>query len=96
MQKASRSAGSSSNAGVDGLQDAALFLLAFGVELIELVGNLASAGRIFHAEEFDDVAGNIHAAGGIDARRDAESDFARSERSAARLARLRATLSVRD
>ena len=76
---------------IDGLQDAALFFLPFAVELVESAGDLAGSRGIFHAEEFDDVAGNVHAAGGVDARRDAKGNFAGGERSpVAELARLRA------
>src|ERR1700722_13570465 len=59
-----------------GTQDSPLFLLAVGVEMIEFRGEFAGSGRIFHAEEFDHVAGHVHAAGGVDSRSDAEAYFA--------------------
>jgi len=61
-------------------QNAALFLLAAGVELVEFRGQLAGARGIFHAEKFDHVASHVHAARGIDARRDAKPDFGGSGR----------------
>ena len=60
----------------DRLQDAALFLLPVAVELIELVGQLTSADWIFDVEQFNDVAGNVHAASGVDARRNTKCNFA--------------------
>ncbi len=67
---------------IDGFDNSAFFGLAIGVELIELVCDLASARRVFHAEEFDHVAGNIHAAGGVNSWRYAKSNFTRGEWSA--------------
>ena len=79
MQKASRSAGSSSKR-ARWIHNVSLFLLTMAVELVEPIGDFASANRILYAEEFDDVAGHVHAAGGVDARSDTKSDFPRSER----------------
>ena len=70
---------------MNGIENSAFFRLTLGVELVEFVGDLAGAGRVFHAEEFDHVAGNVHAAGGVDAGRNAESNFARSQWPAADL-----------
>ena len=64
------------------MQDAALFLLAVAIELVEFVGNLTGPRGVLHAEEFDDVAGHIHPARSVDARRDAEGDFPGVERPA--------------
>ena len=85
MQKASRRAGSCSSRECDGFENAAFFFLTVGVKLVEAAGDFAGAGGVFHAEEFDDVAGHIHAAGGVDARGDAKCDFAGRERTAADL-----------
>src|SRR5580698_5692801 len=60
---------------MDGIENSALFGLTLSVELIELAGDLAGARGVFHAKEFDHVAGNIHAAGGIDSRSNAKSNF---------------------
>jgi hypothetical protein len=67
-------------AALDGLQDATFFLLALAVELVEAPGDLTGARGIFHTEEFDHVAGNIHASGRVQAGRDAECDFGGSRR----------------
>ncbi len=83
MQKASRSGGSSSTRCVDRVENAAFFLLSLGVQLIEAVGDVAGAGRVFHAEQFNDVFRHVHAAGGIQARRDAERHFAGAQRTRA-------------
>jgi len=72
-------------AGRDGLQDASFFLLTIAVQLIEPFGDLAGPQAIFHAEQFDDVAGHVHSACGIDARGDAECDFSRREGATAEL-----------
>ena len=61
-------------------QNAPLFFLAAGVELVEFAGQLAGTRRIFHAEKFDHIAGYIHAAGGIDAGRDTKPNFGGSGR----------------
>ena len=55
------------------------------VELVKPIGDFACPYWIFHAEEFDDVAGHIHAAGGVDARRDSKSDLSRSKGAATEL-----------
>src|SRR5207245_7210952 len=64
---------------MNGIQNPAFFGLPIGIELVELARNFAGADCILHAEEFDHIAGNIHAAGSIDAGRDAESNFAGCE-----------------
>src|SRR5579864_7130974 len=70
---------------MDGVQNSAFFGLTLGVKLIELVGNLAGADCVFHAEEFDHIASHVHAAGGVDSGGDAESNFARGQRPSAYL-----------
>src|SRR5579871_1659983 len=67
--------GLGSEALFDRAQDSAFFFLPIGVELIELGRKFPRPGRIFHAEQFDDIASDVHAACGIDARSNAESDF---------------------
>jgi len=62
---------------VDGAENAALFFLAFGIQAIEFSREQPGAVGIFHAEEFNHVAGYIHATGGVDARGDAEGNFSR-------------------
>ena len=47
---------------------------AVGVEAVELFGERLCAVRLARGEEFDDVGGDVHAAGGVDARGDAEAD----------------------
>ena len=62
-------------AGVNRFQNAPFFFLPFGIELVEFVRQFARPGFILHTEQFDDVAGHIHAAGGVDARSDTKSHF---------------------
>src|SRR5580698_10415135 len=69
----------------DGIEEATFFLLALGVQLIELGRDLAGACGILRAEEFDDIGSNVHATGGIDSGSDAKSDFAGSKRTPAYL-----------
>ena len=58
-------------------QDFAFFLLTVGVETIEFGGEFAGADSILHAEQFDHVAGHVHASGGVDTRRDSEGHLGR-------------------
>src|SRR5437588_11863290 len=69
---------------VDGTQNAALLLLALGIQSIELTGQKTGAVQIFRVEEIDHVASDVHAAGGIDAGRDAERNFGGSWRTLVR------------
>src|SRR6266496_1296862 len=62
------------------IHNAAFFFLALAVELVEPLGYFASLGCIFCAEQINDVTSNIHAAGGIDARRNSKCDLARTQR----------------
>src|SRR5262249_13720227 len=48
---------------VDVVQNAAFFILAFGVELVEVAGDLAGALDVFYAEEFHHFARDIHPPG---------------------------------
>ena len=47
------------------------------IQAVELLRQFAGAGRVPSEEEFDDVVRNVHAAGRVDAGRDAEADFGR-------------------
>src|SRR6185437_15137172 len=60
---------------IDGFKNAAFFFLTLAVQLVEPVRNLYSPHWIFHAEQLNHVPRNVHASGGIDARRNAEGDF---------------------
>jgi len=53
------------------------FFLAFGIQRDRVFPRAPGAVGIFHAEEFNHVAGYIHATGGVDARGDAEGNFSR-------------------
>src|SRR5215469_9400557 len=68
----------------DGLENSALFFLALAVELVEATGDFFRAYGIFHAEELYNVTGNVHAAGGVQTRRDAESNSRRGCRAICR------------
>ena len=67
---------------LNALDDVPLLVLSVGIELIEASGNFARAFQIFHAEQIDHIARHVHAAGGIQSRRDAEGDFGRSKSAA--------------
>ena len=45
------------------------------IEAVEFFGQGAGAGGVAGEEHLDDVAGDVHAAGGVDARGDAEAYF---------------------
>src|ERR1700722_20962553 len=45
------------------------------VETVEFFCELGRAGGVFGEEEFDDVASDVHAACGVDAWREPETDF---------------------
>jgi hypothetical protein len=68
----------------DRRQDALLFLLAVAVELVQAGSDGARPLRVLDAEQFDDVLGDVHAAGGVQARGHAKGHIARSQRLSAR------------
>ena len=45
------------------------------IEAVEFLGERLRAAGVAREEELDDVAGDVHAAGGVDARGDAEAYF---------------------
>src|SRR5207245_4189975 len=63
----------------DLFQNSAFLFLALSVEFVEAHGKFTSARWVLHAEEFDDVAGHVHASSRIESRRDAECDFPRGQ-----------------
>ena len=65
---------------LDGGECAGFGFAAFAIEAFELVGEFGGAGGVAGAEELDDVGGHVHAAGGVDARREAEGDVEAGER----------------
>ena len=67
--------GIAADAFLDQAQNSTLFFLAICIEAIKFGGQFARARGFFHAEQFDHVAGYIHAPGGVDARRNAERNF---------------------
>ena len=67
-------------ASLDGVQNAPLFFLPLGVQLIESIRNFTGTHRIFHAEQLDNIPRHIHAPSRIQPRSDAKRDFAGSER----------------
>jgi hypothetical protein len=52
---------------VDGVEGASFGVAAGGVEGVELFGEGLGADGVAGEEEFDDVGGDVHAAGGVDA-----------------------------
>src|SRR5262249_45361562 len=68
----------------DAFDEAALFVLPLGIELIEPPRDLPRAVGVFDTEQFDYVAGSVHATGGVETRRDAEANFGGGERAAVR------------
>src|SRR5271168_167660 len=50
---------------------------AFIVETVEFFREFRCAGSVFREEEFDDLAGDVHSAGGVDAWREAKAYFDR-------------------
>ncbi len=53
---------------------------ALAVEALELGGKFAGAGMVAGGEKLDDFGGDVHAAGGVDARSEAEGDVEAGER----------------
>ena len=64
----------------DCAQDSLFLFLAIRIQFVELGGNFARAHLVLHREKVDDIARDVHAPGCVDARRDTESNFARSRR----------------
>ncbi len=61
--------------GFDGLERGGFGGAAFVIQTVEFFCELGGSGGVFCEEEFDDVAGDIHTAGGVDAWGDAEANF---------------------
>ena len=72
-------------AGFNGGERAGFGFAAFAIEALELVGKFSGAGCIAGAEELDDFGSDVHAAGGVDARRKAESDVEAGDRLGCRI-----------
>ena len=66
-------------AGFDGGERGGFGVAALAVEALELGGQLGGAVRVARGEELDDLGGDVHAAGGVDARREAEGDVEAGE-----------------
>ena len=66
-------------AGLDGGERGGLDVAALAVEAIELGGKIGSAMGVARGEKLDDVGGDVHAAGGVDARGEAEGDVEAGE-----------------
>src|SRR5690349_8776515 len=64
---------------VNGIENLAFFSLTVGVELVELVSDLAGASCISSTEEFDYIAGDIHATSCVDPWCNAESNLSGSK-----------------
>jgi hypothetical protein len=62
-----------------------LGVTAVAIETLQLVGELGGAGSVTGAEQFNDVGGNVHAAGGVDAGREAEGDIEAGDRLGCRI-----------
>ena len=65
---------------VDGLQRARLGGAAFLIEAVEFPGQLPRAGRVACKQQLNHVVRDVHAPGGVDARRDAEANLGRGRR----------------
>jgi len=61
------------------ISEGGLDVAALAVEAIELGGKIGSAMGVARGEKLDDVGGNVHAAGGVDARGEAEGDVEAGE-----------------
>ena len=61
-------------AGLDRGERGGFSVAAFAVEAFELGGEFVGAGCVAGGEELDDFGGDVHAAGGVDARGEAEGD----------------------
>src|SRR4051812_25711437 len=62
--------------GVDLVHDARLFGLAIAIQVMQLLRDGTCFDGVANAEELDDIFGDVHAPGGVEARRDAEGDIA--------------------
>ena len=80
MQPASHSDGSTFSLRFDFGEDPGLGIAAIGVEAVELLGERTGALRISGGEHLDDLGGNVHASGGVDARGEAKGDIGGSQR----------------
>ena len=66
-------------AGFDGGERGGFHIAAFAVQAFQFGGQLGGAVRVARREKLDDVGGNVHAAGGVDARREAKGDIVAGE-----------------
>src|SRR5437868_6221552 len=75
-----------SRVGIERLLDfrnrARLFLLALQIQLLQPGSNFAGANWIGYGEKLNDVAGDVHASGGVDAWGDAKRDVSGRNRPA--------------
>src|ERR1051326_4030255 len=60
---------------VDRFKNSSLFLLPLGVQAIELASEQFRLRLVFGAEKFNNICRDVHAPGGVDAGRNAKSDF---------------------
>ena len=60
---------------LDGAEGSGFGVAAFAVEAFELGGQFRGAVRVAGGKELDDFGGDVHAAGGVDARSEAESNI---------------------
>ena len=84
MQRASRKQGSSRRADDFG-EHGGFGGAAFLIETLQLRGEFVGAGFVARGEELDDFGGDVHAAGGVDAGREAEGDVDGRERATGRI-----------
>ena len=71
--------GAGGKADLDGGERGSFGIATLAVEALEFGGKHGGACRIAGCEEFDDLGGNVHAAGGIDARCETEGDIEAGE-----------------
>src|SRR5277367_1116192 len=74
-QKISGCAASCGQLSFDRFERLRLGCTALVVEAVQLFRQLGCARCVFCEEQFDDVAGNVHSASGVDARREAKAYF---------------------
>ena len=63
----------------DGGKCGGFHVAALAIEPFQFVRQLRRAARVARRKELDDFGGNVHAAGGVDARREAEGDVEAGE-----------------
>ena len=78
-RRSAASSASVSEAGFNRGERGGLGVAALAVQAFELGGQFAARAAIAGVEELDDLGGHVHAAGGVDARRQAEGDVEAGE-----------------